>query len=114
MASCPTRCSFLVLSKIENAQYVFGQLSYTYTSVLSKTFSYKTVGISSTRPFVNATHPSLAIVSVGQDSSYGHPHAEVLARWRDAGALVLTTGERGTITVTTDGEDLKAETFVAS
>jgi hypothetical protein len=32
---------------------------------------------------------------------------------RDAGALVLTTGERGTITVTTDGEDLKLSTFVA-
>ena len=67
---------------------------------------------SSTQAFVNATHPALAVVSVGQVSPYGHPHAEVIARWRDAGALVLTTGERGTITVTTDGEDLKAETFV--
>jgi competence protein ComEC len=54
----------------------------------------------------------LAVISVGQDSSYGHPHAEVIERWRGSGALVLTTGERGTITVSTDGEDLKAETFV--
>lgn len=67
---------------------------------------------SSTQAFVNATRPALAVVSVGQDSPYGHPHAEVLARWRDAGALVLTTGEHGMITVTTDGEDLKAATFV--
>jgi competence protein ComEC len=67
---------------------------------------------SSIQAFVNATSPALAVVSVGQDSPYGHPHAEVLARWRDAGALVVTTGERGTVTVTTDGEDLKAETFV--
>jgi competence protein ComEC len=67
---------------------------------------------SSTQPFVNATRPALAVVSVGRDSPYGHPSGEVLARWRDAGALVLTTGERGTITVITDGEDLKAETFV--
>jgi competence protein ComEC len=67
---------------------------------------------SSTQAFVNATRPALAVVSVGRDSPYGHPSGEVLARWRDAGALVLTTGERGTITVTTDGEDLKAETFV--
>jgi beta-lactamase superfamily II metal-dependent hydrolase len=36
----------------------------------------------------------------------------VLERWRDSGALVLATGERGTITVSTDGEDLKAATFV--
>jgi competence protein ComEC len=67
---------------------------------------------SSTEAFVAAARPALAVVSVGQDSPYGHPHAEVLARWRASGALVLTTGERGTITVSTDGDDLKAETFV--
>jgi competence protein ComEC len=100
------------LSKIENAQYVFRPLSYTYTTVLSKSFSYKSTGTSSTQPFVNAARPALAVISVGQDSSYGHPHAEVLKRWRDSGALVLTTGERGTVTVSTDGEDLKAATFV--
>ncbi len=67
---------------------------------------------SSTQAFVNAARPALAIISVGQDSPHGHPHAEVLRRWRDSGALVLTTGERGAITVTTDGEDLKAAPFV--
>jgi competence protein ComEC len=67
---------------------------------------------SSTQAFVNATRPALAVVSVGQDSPHGHPHAEVIARLRDAGALVLMTGERGTITVSTDGEDLQASTFV--
>jgi competence protein ComEC len=67
---------------------------------------------SSIQPFVNASRPALAVVSVGQDSPYGHPHPEVLARWRASGAQVLTTGERGTITVSTDGDDLKAETFV--
>jgi competence protein ComEC len=66
---------------------------------------------SSTQPFVNAARPALAIISVGQDSPHGHPHAEVVARWRDSGALVLTTGASGTITVSTDGEDLKAATF---
>ncbi|MFL6337156.1 MAG: ComEC/Rec2 family competence protein [Pyrinomonadaceae bacterium] len=67
---------------------------------------------SSTAAFVVATHPALAVVSVARDSPYGHPHPEVLARWRDAGAQVLTTAERGMITVSTDGEDLKVETFV--
>ena len=100
------------MSKIENVQYVFRQLIYTYTSVLSKSFSYKSSRTSSTQPFVNAARPALAIISVGQDSPHGHPHAEVLRRWLDSGALVLTTGERGTVTVSTDGEDLKAATFV--
>ena len=103
-----------VLSKIKNAQYVIRPVSYTYTTVLSKNFFYKKLGTSSTQPFVNAARPALAIISVGLDSPHGHPHSEVLERWRDSGALVLTTGERGTITVSTDGEDLKATTFVGS
>ena len=74
--------------------------------------SYKNFGTSSTDAFVNATRPALAVISVGRDSPYGHPHAEVLARWRDAGAQVLTTGERGAVTVSTDGDDLRVETFV--
>jgi beta-lactamase superfamily II metal-dependent hydrolase len=34
-----------------------------------------------------------------------------LERWRASGAQILTTGEHGTITVSTDGQDLKVETF---
>ncbi len=67
---------------------------------------------SSTAALVAATRPALAVISVGRDSPYGHPHAEVVARWREAGAQVFTTGERGTVTVSTDGEDLRVETFV--
>ena len=73
---------------------------------------HKNLSTSSTETFVNATRPTFAVVSVARDSSYGHPHAEVLARWRAAGAQVLTTAERGMVTVSTDGEDLKVETFV--
>ena len=67
---------------------------------------------SSTAGLVAAARPALAVISVGLDSPYGHPHAEVVARWRASGAQVLTTGERGMITVSTDGRDLKVETFV--
>ncbi|HKR21554.1 MAG TPA: DNA internalization-related competence protein ComEC/Rec2 [Pyrinomonadaceae bacterium] len=61
---------------------------------------------SSTAEFVSATKPRFAIISVGKDSMFGHPHAEVVERWKSIGAEVLTTGECGTITVTTDGKDL--------
>ena len=67
---------------------------------------------SSTEPFVSAARPALAVISVGRDSPYGHPHAEVRARWLNTGAQVLTTGESGMITISTDGEDLRVETFV--
>lgn len=61
---------------------------------------------SSTAPFVAATHAQTAIISVGQSSMFGHPHPEVVERWRASGAQVLTTGQCGTITVTTDGKTL--------
>ena len=74
--------------------------------------SYKSFRTSSTPGFVAAARPAVAVISVGRDSPYGHPHPEVLRRLRDAGAQVLTTGARGTVTISTDGEDLKVETFV--
>lgn len=67
---------------------------------------------SSTQGFVNATRPALAIISVGRTSIFGHPHKEIVERWRAIGSEVLTTGQRGTITVSTDGHDLRLETFV--
>ena len=69
---------------------------------------------SSTEKFVLSAHPSLAIISVGQTSVFGHPHKEVVERWKVSGAEVLTTGACGTITVTTDGRELKVERFVKS
>lgn len=67
---------------------------------------------SSSESFVAATHASLAVISVGLDSPFGHPHPNVVECWRTSGAQVLTTGERGTINVSTDGRDLAVETYV--
>jgi len=67
---------------------------------------------SSIEAFVAATHPSLAIISVGRTSMFGHPNKEVVERWRASGAEVMTTGQRGTISVVTDGRVLTISTFV--
>ena len=69
---------------------------------------------SSTNPFVSATQPRFAIISVGQDSMFGHPHAEVLERWTRAGAEVLTTGNSGMISLITDGTDLWLTKFTGN
>jgi len=66
---------------------------------------------SSTEAFVSATRPRFAIISVGEDSMFGHPHAEVVERWKQAGAEVLTTGQCGMITVITDGTNLWLQKF---
>jgi competence protein ComEC len=66
---------------------------------------------SSTDSFVLATKPTLAIVSVGRHSMFGHPHKEVVERWQANGATVLTTGNCGTIAIVTDGKKLSLEKF---
>jgi competence protein ComEC len=68
---------------------------------------------SSTVSFIERTHPRLAIISVGLTSVFGHPNREIVERWRaSGGAEVMTTGRRGTITVSTDGKNLTLDTFV--
>jgi competence protein ComEC len=67
---------------------------------------------SSTQEFVNATRASWAVISVGRTSIFGHPNQEVVDRWRASGAQVMTTGEKGTISVVTDGKEVALSTFV--
>jgi len=67
---------------------------------------------SSVDQFVAATRPGIAIISVGRSSIFGHPNKDVVERWRAGGAQVLTTGEKGTISVATDGHCLRLQTFV--
>lgn len=67
---------------------------------------------SSTQDFIKGTQAKLAIISVGRTSIFGHPHQEVVERWHNRGAEVLTTGHSGMITVTTDGKNLQLETLM--
>ncbi|MFN0139856.1 MAG: ComEC/Rec2 family competence protein [Pyrinomonadaceae bacterium] len=64
---------------------------------------------SSMQQFIDATGAEYAVISVGRRSPFGHPHTEVVERWRGIGANVMTTGERGMISVSTDGKDLKTD-----
>jgi competence protein ComEC len=58
---------------------------------------------SSSRAFLQAMGPRVALVSAGFRNRFGHPHPDVLARYREAGALVLRTDRDGCVTLTTDG-----------
>jgi competence protein ComEC len=65
---------------------------------------------SSIEKFISATNAKL-VVSVGSESPYGHPHEEIIERWKNSGAKILTTGENGMISVSTDGQDLQLKVF---
>jgi competence protein ComEC len=66
---------------------------------------------SSTSEFIDATGAEYAVISVGRHSRFGHPHKEVVDRWFASGAKVMTTGERGMISVSTNGSDLAVSTY---
>lgn len=56
--------------------------------------------------FLYESDPDYAIISVGADNPYGHPHEEPVSRFHDAGIWVYRTDELGSIVVTSDGNGL--------
>lgn len=60
----------------------------------------------STQEFLNAVRPKYAVISCGEENSYGHPHAEVLNRLRSMGVEVFRTDEQGSIIASSDGENI--------
>ena len=67
---------------------------------------------SSTQPFIDAARPAYVVASVGLNSMFGHPRPEVVQRWRASGAQFWTTGQKGLTNFSTNGRDLRVETFI--
>ena len=59
-------------------------------------------GSASSSSFIKAVSPNIAVISVGEGNSYGHPHADTLAILNEVGANIYRTDEQGTIVVTAD------------
>ncbi|MEV0294080.1 ComEC/Rec2 family competence protein [Nocardia sp. NPDC050710] len=52
-----------------------------------------------TKEFLSAVHPRLALVTVGADNTFGHPHPEILADLHTLGATVARTDRDGDLLV---------------
>lgn len=59
---------------------------------------------STTYPFLREIMPEYAVISVGNDNSYGHPTEDTLSRLRDADVKVFRTDMQGHIICTSDGK----------
>ena len=66
---------------------------------------------SSTKAFLDAVKPRIAVVSSGRSRGKEPPHADALERLADSGAAVLETRRLGAVRILTDGETVKAGTF---
>jgi competence protein ComEC len=62
---------------------------------------------SSSEDFLKVVSPEIAVISVGKNNSYGHPHQEVLERLFKYGIKILRTDEDGDIKIISDGNNFK-------
>jgi competence protein ComEC len=65
---------------------------------------------STTEDFLNQVRPAIALISVGRENSYGHPHPSVIERLAGHAIAVLRTDRDGLVSVRSDGTRLTAET----
>lgn len=61
---------------------------------------------SSGEEFLQAAAPLYAVISAGENNSYGHPHKEVIDRLEKLNIPHLATYEEGTITFQSDGKEV--------
>lgn len=61
---------------------------------------------SSDPEFISLVFPEIAIISVGKDNRYGHPHQQVLETLNSYGIKTLRTDEVGDIKVISNGRNL--------
>jgi competence protein ComEC len=66
---------------------------------------------SSTESFIDRVQPGCAVISVGERSRFGHPHAVVTGRYLSRGVTLFQTGRDGTVSIETDGVSVAANTF---
>jgi competence protein ComEC len=65
---------------------------------------------STSNPFLEAIAPRDAVILVGQDNDYGHPHKETLSKLNTAGIKIYRTDMNGTIVYTSNGTNLAVKT----
>ncbi len=61
--------------------------------------------------FLAAVAPRLAVIQVGAENSFGHPHPDILKRLAEARVEILRTDQHGRIEVISDGRTLQIKSI---
>lgn len=64
---------------------------------------------STSKDFLKAVNPSMAVISCGKDNKYGHPHKETLKILNDNKIKYYRTDLDGTIVLILDGNEIKKQ-----
>lgn len=68
---------------------------------------------SSTKDFLDIVNPTAVIISSGRNNSYGHPHKEVIDRYKAFNTKIYNTATDGAVIVKSDGNKLWISTMKA-
>lgn len=60
--------------------------------------------------FLEEVEPSIAVISVGEDNEYNHPHKSTLTLLEEFDCEIYRTDEDNTVTVSTDGTEINVIT----
>jgi len=100
----------------------YGSRSFLLTGDMERSMEYRLLGdsrvshvdvlkvghhgskTSTTQEFLDATAPSIAVISAGFENSFGHPHPDIVARLQQRHSTILRTDLDGLVTVRTDGQ----------
>lgn len=66
---------------------------------------------STSEDFIEQTKPEVAVISLGEGNSYGHPHKETMDLLNEYNVTIYRTDTQGTIHITSDGENYNIETL---
>lgn len=105
--------SFLVTGDLESAGE-HDMLAHGCQPVTVLKVGHHGAKTSTTAEFLAALAPKAAVVSVGYNNSFGHPHPETLQRLAAQNVKVYRTDRNGAVVFATDGVGLTTETFVTS
>lgn len=65
---------------------------------------------STSKAFLKAVSPSIAVIQCGTDNSYGHPHAETIEKLDSSNVKIYRNDYDGTVIIYSDGKDIRAVT----
>lgn len=64
---------------------------------------------SSSEEFLAKVQPAFAVIQVGQENAFGHPHLKILKRLERSGVKILRTDESGAIQCLSDGKSINCQ-----
>ncbi len=111
--------SIVISLRYMDTSFLFtGDAEYTVEKELWDTIAHHDVlkvghhgsNTSSTAKFLERVSPQYAVIPVGCDNAYGHPHDEVLGRLSRFGCKIYRTDTQGTVVALSDGKTIQFQT----